>query len=127
MQFEDLDPGDEAQRYGHYIYLTAAEAVGAGDALTVNGNGEAALTTEGGSDDVAGVAYIDAAAGEEVTIKTNGPVVAAIGGGAAAGDSVGSNGGTAGQGGGELTPDGNEYVLLEVDDTGDYGLVAQRP
>jgi succinate dehydrogenase/fumarate reductase flavoprotein subunit len=124
MQFEDLDPGDEAQRYGHYLYLTAAEAVEAGEAVTVNTDGDAALLT--GGDDVAGVAYIDAAAGEEVTIKTNGPVVAAVGGDAAAGLSVGSHDGTGAAGAGELGDEGDEYMVLETDGNG-YALVAQRP
>jgi succinate dehydrogenase/fumarate reductase flavoprotein subunit len=123
MQFEDLDPGDEAQRYGHYLYLTAAEAVEAGQAVTVDSNGDAALLSAG--DDVAGVAYIDAAAGEELTIKTNGPVVAAVGPDAGAGISVGSHDGT-GAGAGELGDEGDEYMVLEVDGNG-YALVAQRP
>lgn len=126
MQFEDLDPGDEAQRYGHYIYLTAAEAVEAGQAVAVNGDGDAVLAA--GGDDVAGVAYIDVDAGEELTIKTNGPVVAALGDDAAAGSSVGSHDGT-GAGAGELGDEGDEYVVLETrtEDGQKYGLVAQRP
>lgn len=123
MQFEDLDPGDEAQRYGHYLYLTASEAIEAGQAVTVNSDGDAALLASG--DDVAGVAYIDAAAGEELTIKTNGPVVAAVGSSASAGVSVGSHDGT-GAGVGELGDEGDEYMVLEVDGNG-YALVAQRP
>lgn len=126
MQFEDLDPGDEAQRYGHYLYLTAAEAVEAGEAVTVNSDGDAALLGDGAGNDVAGVAYIDAAAGEEVTIKTNGPVVAAVGGDAAAGVSVGSHDGTGAAGAGELGDEGDEYMVLETDGNG-YALVAQRP
>jgi len=126
MQFEDLDPGDEANRYGHYIYLTAAEAVESGQAVAVNGDGEASLAASG--DDVAGVAYIDVAAGERLTIKTNGPVVAALGDDAGVGSSVGSHDGS-GASAGELGDEGDEYVVLKTrtEDGQKYGLVAQRP
>lgn len=135
MTFEDQDPGDETKRYGHYIYVDAAEDLYSGEAVTINGDGEAERTADGGSDSVDGIAYINASAGDEVTIKTNGPVIAAYDGTAGVGDTVGSNDGTAGVGAGELGAAGDEYVILEAgtktnprsDSNDDYALVAQRP
>lgn len=136
MTFEDQDPGDETRRYGHYIHVDAAEDLYSGEAVTIDANGEATRTSANGSDAVAGVAYINASAGEEVTIKTNGPVIAAVEADAAAGDTVGTHDGAAENvDAGELSVNGDEYVVLEAgtktnprDDTDqEYGLVAQRP
>lgn len=133
---EDLDPGDEASRYGHYIYVDAAEDLYSGEAVTIDGNGEATRVSANGSDEVAGIAYINASAGEEVTIKTNGPVLAAVEADAGAGDSVGTHDGTAENvDAGELSVNGDEYVVLQVGSKTDprgggsseYGLVAERP
>lgn len=136
MTFEDQDPGDETRRYGHYIHVDAAEDLYSGEAVTIDSNGEATQVSANGSDAVAGVAYINASQGEEVTIKTNGPVIAAVEADAAAGDTVGTHDGTAENvDAGELSVNGDEYVVLEVgtktdprDDTDqEYALVAQRP
>lgn len=136
MTFADQDPGDETRRYGHYIHVDAAEDLYAGEAVTIDANGEATRTSANGSDTVAGVAYIDASAGEEVTIKTNGPVIAAVEADSAAGDTVGTHDGSAQNvDAGELSVVGDEYVVLEVGtktdprdgSSQDYGLVAQRP
>lgn len=137
MTFEDQDPGDETKRYGHYIYVDAAEDLYSGEAVTINGDGEATRVSAGGSDPVAGVAYINASAGDEVTIKTNGPVLAAVDTDAGQGDAVGSHDGSSNTNmeAGELSPAGDEYIVLEAgtktsprsgsDD--EYALVAQRP
>ena len=133
---EDLDPGDEAQRYGHYIYVPAAEQLYSGEAVTIDANGEATRVAANGSDSVDGIAYINAAAGEEVTVKTNGPVVASVEPDAGAGDTVGTHDGSAENvDAGDLSVNGDEYVVLEVgtktnprsDADDDYALVAQRP
>jgi len=136
MTFEDQDPGDETKRYGHYIYVDAAEDLYSGEAVTINGDGEATRVSANGSDEVDGIAYINAAAGEEVTIKTNGPVIAAVESDAGAGDSVGTHDGSSQNVyAGDLSVNGDEYVVLEVGtktnprsgSNDDYALVAQRP
>lgn len=137
MTFEDQDPGDETRRYGHYIHVDAAEDLYSGEAVTIDSNGEATrVDGDNASDAVAGVAYINASAGEEVTIKTNGPVIAAVEPDAAAGVTVGTHDGTAENvDAGELSVNGDEYIVLEVgtktdprdDSDQEYALVAQRP
>jgi hypothetical protein len=133
---EDLDPGDETRRYGHYIHVDAAEDLYAGEAVTIDSNGEATRVSANGSDSVAGIAYINASSGEEVTIKTNGPVLAAVETDAAQGDTVGTHDGSAENvDAGDLSVNGDEYVVLRVgtktnprsDSDDDYALVAQRP
>lgn len=133
---EDLDPGDEASRYGHYIYVDAAEDLYAGEAVTIDSNGEATRVAANGTDEVAGIAYINANQGEEVTIKTNGPVLASVEPDASQGDSVGTHDGSAENvDAGELSVNGDEYVVLNVGTKSDprdgndedYALVSQRP
>jgi hypothetical protein len=136
MTFEDQDPGDETRRYGHYIHVDAAEDLYPGEAVTIDSDGEATRVSEDGSDPVAGVAYINASAGEEVTIKTNGPVIAAVEPDAVAGNTVGTHDGSSENvEAGELSVNGDEYIVLEAGTKTDprdgsdqeYALVAQRP
>lgn len=116
MAFTDLNPGDETHRYGDYIYGDAAEQVYAGDALTLNADGTFARTAANGSDVVVGYAYIDAGAGERLTVKTHGTGIARVETDAAVGGTVGTHDGTAENvDAAELSVNGDDFLVLDLE------------
>lgn len=115
MAFEDLDPGDETHRYADYIYGDAGADVYSGDAVTLAADGTYAPVAANGSDQVAGIAYHDKAAGERLTVKTHGSMVAKVEADAAVGGTVGSHDASAANvDEGELSTVGDEYLVLAV-------------
>lgn len=119
--FSNAAPGSDTYRYANYVKRPAAEAIDAGQAVTVDANGEFkpvqavdASATNTTWDLVAGVAYISADAGEKVTVKTNGGLVGIAEASVSAGDTCGSSDGTTSSSKGELNPDGDEYFVTQT-------------
>lgn len=115
--FDSNDPGDETRRYGDYIDVPAAEELFGGEAVTLNGSGEATrVTGDGSSDIVAGYVYGHAAAGDAVTVKVGGIGVASVASDVGVGQTVGSHDASANAAveAGDLSGAGDEYVVRQV-------------
>lgn len=113
--FADLSPGDETHRYAQYFNRPAGEDLYAGEAVTLNAAGEFVKVAANGTDQVAGYCYINATAGEEITVKASGSGISRVELDAAVGGTVGSHDGTAANvDAGELSTVGDEYLVLEV-------------
>lgn len=120
--FDSNDPGDETRRYGDYVHGDAGEALYPGEAVYVSGTGPtySAVRGNGQSDQVAGVVYAldegDNVSGtNNLTVKTHGTMVARVEPDASVGDTVGSHDGTSENvDPGELSVNGDEYLVLDV-------------
>lgn len=114
--FDSNDPGDETRRYGDYIDVPAAEELYGGEAVTLDGNGEATRVGADAGDTVVGYVYGHAASGEDVTIKVGGIGIAAVSPDAAEGGTVGTTDGSTAtnMAAGELSEEGNEYVVRQL-------------
>lgn len=118
--FQNAAPGTDTRRTANYYKETAGADIDAGQAVTLNSSGEFVPVASnpgdgtGPQDEVAGIAYISVSSGEEVTVKTNGGVVAWLASGVGAGTTVGSAGGSTSNNAGELNPDGDEYFVVKT-------------
>lgn len=116
--FDSNDPGDETRRYGQYVEADAGEALYAGEAVTVGSAGPTvSRVSANGSDQVMGVVWsgADGSGTNNVTVKTFGTHVALVEPDTTVGGTVGTHDGTAENvDAGELSVNGDEYLVLEV-------------
>lgn len=124
MGLEDVDPGDEMNRYGDYVYLEHDEQAGGayapveGDAVSLDANGVLKKAEEG--ENVIGILYTypyfgdsgGSAGGDTIdqdqpaTVKTQGTVKAHVTANVSAGSALGAPDVTNGAAAGELDDDG---------------------
>jgi hypothetical protein len=132
-----LDRGDDFKvDETQHVGWEAGADVYAGDAVTTNGSGQVVPVSANGSDVVVGVAYEDGASGDDVVVVHRGGVVAQVETDASAGDTVGTHDGSAENvEAGQLSVNGEEYVVKELNPTGqldrsgtaqDYAKVVRR-
>lgn len=114
--FDSNGPGDETRRYGQYIDGDAGGELLPGEAVDVTAAGPT-FNTHASGNQVAGVVWkgADAAGSDNVTVKTFGTHVARVTTNAAVGGTVGSHSGTdADFTSGDLSADGDEYLVLDL-------------
>jgi len=116
--FDSNGPGDETRRYGQYPAVDAGEELYPGEAVYVSGTGPTVeRVSANGSDQVAGIVWkgADASGTKNVTIKTFGTHIARVESDATVGGTVGTHDGAAENvDAGELSVNGDEYLVLDL-------------
>lgn len=113
--FDSNGPGDETRRYGQYVDGDSDETLHPGEAVDVASSGPTFSRHENGNQ-VAGIVYVGGSGGtDDTTVKTFGTHVAKVTSNASVGGTVGSHGGSdADWETGDLSADGDEYLVLDT-------------